>query len=97
MLLQPVQIGPPMPIAVFLKPVRAGFASPADDYLDAPIDLSRTLIQKPLRGAADLVQRVRSRSEAGHLVRARERPSARLFCRHLDGRLDRRQEDQDRR
>lgn len=44
MLLQPVHIGPPMPIAVFLKPVRAGFPSPADDFLDAPIDLSRTLI-----------------------------------------------------
>lgn len=25
--------------------MRAGFPSPADDYLDAPIDLSRALIQ----------------------------------------------------
>lgn len=32
-------------IAVLSKTVRAGFPSPADDYLDAPIDLSRTLIQ----------------------------------------------------
>jgi DNA polymerase V len=39
-----VVIGRPVPIPVFLTPVRAGFPSPADDYLDAPIDLSRTLI-----------------------------------------------------
>lgn len=38
-------IGPPVYVPVLLKPVRAGFPSPADDYLDAPIDLSRTLIQ----------------------------------------------------
>ncbi|WP_336810714.1 S24 family peptidase [Bosea sp. MMO-172] len=34
-----------MLLAVFRKAVRAGFPSPADDYLDAPIDLSRALIQ----------------------------------------------------
>lgn len=45
MLVSPVVIGRPIPITVFLTPVRAGFPSPADDYLDAPIDLSRTLIQ----------------------------------------------------
>lgn len=41
----PALIGRPVPIPIFLVPVRAGFPSPADDYLDAPIDLSRTLIQ----------------------------------------------------
>lgn len=38
-------VGPPIFLPVYLKAVRAGFPSPADDYLDAPIDLSRTLIQ----------------------------------------------------
>lgn len=41
----PAVIGRPLYLPVFLKAVRAGFPSPADDYLDAPIDLSRTLIQ----------------------------------------------------
>lgn len=41
----PVIIGPPVYLQAYLVPVRAGFPSPADDYLDAPIDLSRTLIQ----------------------------------------------------
>ncbi|TAJ27572.1 MAG: DNA polymerase V [Bosea sp. (in: a-proteobacteria)] len=41
----PAVVGPPIYLPVFLKAVRAGFPSPADDYLDAPIDLSRTLIQ----------------------------------------------------
>lgn len=45
MQLHPAVIGRPLPIPVFLVQVRAGFPSPADDYLDAPIDLSRTLIQ----------------------------------------------------
>lgn len=40
-----VVIGRPVPIPVVITPVRAGFPSPADDYLDQPIDLSRTLIQ----------------------------------------------------
>lgn len=42
--MQPVKLGPPLLLAVFRKAVRAGFPSPADDYLDQPIDLSRTLI-----------------------------------------------------
>ncbi len=40
-----VTVGPPIYLPVYLTAVRAGFPSPADDYLDAPIDLSRTLIQ----------------------------------------------------
>ena len=42
--MQPVTLGAPVLLAVFRKAVRAGFPSPADDYLDQPIDLSRTLI-----------------------------------------------------
>ncbi|RYF31635.1 MAG: translesion error-prone DNA polymerase V autoproteolytic subunit [Comamonadaceae bacterium] len=42
--IQAVTLGAPVLLAVFRKAVRAGFPSPADDYLDQPIDLSRTLI-----------------------------------------------------
>ncbi|SDG45234.1 LexA family protein [Bosea robiniae] len=45
MLTHPAVIGPPAFLPVYRKPVRAGFPSPADDYLDAPIDLSRALIK----------------------------------------------------
>lgn len=45
MQVRPVALGAPVLLAVFRKAVRAGFPSPADDYLDAPIDLSRALIQ----------------------------------------------------
>lgn len=45
MQLHAVIVGPPVYIPVYLKSVRAGFPSPADDYLDQPIDLSRALIQ----------------------------------------------------
>ncbi|AMJ61408.1 DNA polymerase V [Bosea sp. PAMC 26642] len=41
----PVRLGPPMLLPVYLRAVRAGFPSPADDYQDQPIDLSRALIQ----------------------------------------------------
>lgn len=47
MLAHPTIIGPPAFLAVYRQPVRAGFPSPADDYLDAPIDLSRALINAP--------------------------------------------------
>ena len=43
--MSPAVLGPPIFLSVYLKAVRAGFPSPADDYLDQPIDLSRTLIQ----------------------------------------------------
>lgn len=43
--MSPAVLGPPIFLPVYLKAVRAGFPSPADDYLDQPIDLSRTLIQ----------------------------------------------------
>lgn len=42
-----VLIGPPLFTPVLSKAVRAGFPSPADDYLDAPIDMSRSLFSKP--------------------------------------------------
>lgn len=45
MQLHPAVIGQPLFLPCYLKPVCAGFPSPADDYLDAPIDLSRALIQ----------------------------------------------------
>ncbi len=41
----PIALGMPLMLPVFRKAVRAGFPSPADDYLDAPIDLSRSLIK----------------------------------------------------
>lgn len=41
----PIALGAPVLLTVFRKAVRAGLPSPADDYLDAPIDLSRALIQ----------------------------------------------------
>jgi DNA polymerase V len=43
--MSPAVLGPPIFLPAYLKAVRAGFPSPADDYLDAPIDLSRALIQ----------------------------------------------------
>jgi DNA polymerase V len=37
-------IGFPMPVPLLSKPVRAGFPSPADDFIEEEIDLQRLLI-----------------------------------------------------
>lgn len=43
--MSPAVLGPPIFLPVYRRAVRAGFPSPADDYLDQPIELSRALIQ----------------------------------------------------
>ena len=37
-------VGLPMPLPMLAKPVRAGFPSPADDFIEEEIDLQRLLI-----------------------------------------------------
>lgn len=39
-----VAIGLPMPLPILATPVRAGFPSPADDFIEEEIDLQRLLI-----------------------------------------------------
>ncbi len=39
-----VTIGLPMPVPLLARPVRAGFPSPADDFIEDEIDLQRLLI-----------------------------------------------------
>lgn len=39
-----VVIGMPMPLSILAKAVRAGFPSPADDFIEEEIDLQRLLI-----------------------------------------------------
>ena len=39
-----ITIGFPMPVSLLAKPVRAGFPSPADDFIEEEIDLQRLLI-----------------------------------------------------
>ncbi|WP_419951602.1 LexA family protein [Methylobacterium sp.] len=39
-----IAIGFPMPVPLLAKPVRAGFPSPADDFIEEEIDLQRLLI-----------------------------------------------------
>nr|USU33074.1 translesion error-prone DNA polymerase V autoproteolytic subunit [Methylobacterium sp. OTU13CASTA1] len=39
-----VTIGYPMPVPFLARPVRAGFPSPADDFIEEEIDLQRLLI-----------------------------------------------------
>ncbi|KQT13445.1 DNA polymerase V [Methylobacterium sp. Leaf399] len=39
-----VTIGLPMPVPLLARPVRAGFPSPADDFIEEEIDLQRLLI-----------------------------------------------------
>ncbi len=39
-----ITLGTPMPIPLFARAVRAGFPSPADDFIEDEIDLQRLLI-----------------------------------------------------
>lgn len=39
-----ITIGLPMPVPLLAQPVRAGFPSPADDFIEEEIDLQRLLI-----------------------------------------------------
>jgi DNA polymerase V len=39
-----ITIGLPMPVPLLARPVRAGFPSPADDFIEDEIDLQRLLI-----------------------------------------------------
>ena len=59
MQMSPVLVGPPLLLPTFLKAVSAGFPSPADDFMDQPIDLSRELIQNT---AATFVMKVKGNS-----------------------------------
>lgn len=54
-----LQAGAHCPIPLFSEPVEAGFPSPADDYIDAEIDLNEHLIKNP---AATFMVRVRGNS-----------------------------------
>lgn len=49
-------------VPVFITPVSAGFPSPADDYLDAPLDFNELLIAHP---AATFAVRVAGNSMEG--------------------------------
>ena len=39
-----ITLGTPMPVPLLARPVRAGFPSPADDFIEEEIDLQRLLI-----------------------------------------------------
>jgi DNA polymerase V len=44
MQLCPLLVGPPLPVPLLARAVRAGFPSPADDYVERGIDLNELLI-----------------------------------------------------
>lgn len=62
-MLIPVAVDPTsIPVPLLGRAVAAGFPSPADDYLDGEIDLSRHLIERP---AATFLMRVAGASMSG--------------------------------
>ena len=62
-MLHPVPLDPAvLPIPLLGRLVPAGFPSPADDYLDGEIDLSRYLIERP---AATFLMRIAGESMRG--------------------------------
>ena len=62
-MLHPVAFDPAaFPVPLLGRSVSAGFPSPADDYLDGEIDLSRLLIERP---AATFLMRVAGESMSG--------------------------------
>lgn len=40
-----IELGLPVPVPLLSRPVPAGFPSPADDFIEEPIDLQRLLIK----------------------------------------------------
>ena len=56
------QPGTGQPLPLFLSPVRAGFPSPADDYIEQRLDLNELVVQHP---AATFYVRVRGDSMLG--------------------------------
>jgi DNA polymerase V len=61
---QPIRvlIGPPVLIPLMACPVAAGFPSPAEDYVEQPLDLNQHLIERP---AATMFIRVEGESMTG--------------------------------
>lgn len=45
--LLPLKIGTTVPLPFFICPVQAGFPSPADDWLETPLDINELLITRP--------------------------------------------------
>jgi len=60
-IIQPIA-GEPCPLPLFLAPVKAGFPSPADDFMEQRLDLNEHLIQHP---AATFFVRVDGESMKG--------------------------------
>lgn len=58
----PLEESPALPLPLFASRVSAGFASPADDYIETPLDLNEYLIEHP---AATFFLRVEGDSMLG--------------------------------